>query len=75
MTTAAGRPARSRIGATAVMALHAFVFLYFFNMVPNLSKELHEGLEGWRGLVDGMPQGELAAIYNTNPDKGAVIPK
>jgi O-antigen/teichoic acid export membrane protein len=34
-----------------VMALHTFVWLYFFNMIPNLSKEIHEGLAGWRDLV------------------------
>lgn len=35
-----------------VMACHTFVWLYFFNLIPNLSRELHEGLEGWRGLID-----------------------
>jgi PST family polysaccharide transporter len=34
-----------------VMALHTFVWLYFFNMIPNLSKEIHEGLTGWRDLI------------------------
>jgi O-antigen/teichoic acid export membrane protein len=34
-----------------VMALHAFVWLYFFNLVPNLSRELHEGRDGWRRLI------------------------
>jgi O-antigen/teichoic acid export membrane protein len=34
-----------------VMALHAFVWLYFFNLVPNLSRELHEGLDHWRDLI------------------------
>ena len=34
-----------------VMALHTFVFLYFFNLIPNLSKELHHGVESWRTLV------------------------
>ena len=34
-----------------VMALHTFVFLYFFNMLPNLSAELREGLDHWRALV------------------------
>ncbi len=34
-----------------VMALHAFVFLYFFNLVPNLSRELHQGIDAWRGLI------------------------
>jgi O-antigen/teichoic acid export membrane protein len=34
-----------------VMALHAFVWLYFFNLVPNLSRELHEGVDAWRALM------------------------
>jgi O-antigen/teichoic acid export membrane protein len=34
-----------------VIALHAFVWLYFFNMVPNLSRELHHGVDSWRDLV------------------------
>jgi PST family polysaccharide transporter len=34
-----------------VMALHTFVWLYFFNMVPNLARERHAGLEAWRGLL------------------------
>jgi O-antigen/teichoic acid export membrane protein len=34
-----------------VMALHAFVWLYFFNLIPNLSRELHESVESWRSLV------------------------
>ena len=34
-----------------VMAVHTFVWLYFFNMIPNLSKEIHEGLDGWRNLI------------------------
>lgn len=34
-----------------VMAVHSFVWLYFFNMIPNLSKEIHEGLSGWRDLL------------------------
>ena len=34
-----------------VMALHAFVWLYFFNLVPNLSRELHGGIDGWRALM------------------------
>lgn len=35
-----------------VMALHAFVFLYFFNLIPNLSTELHDGVARWRDLVE-----------------------
>jgi O-antigen/teichoic acid export membrane protein len=38
-------------GVRIVMALHTFVWLYFFNMLPNLSKEIHEGLTGWRDLL------------------------
>jgi O-antigen/teichoic acid export membrane protein len=34
-----------------VMALHTFVWLYFFNMIPNLSRELHHSVESWRELV------------------------
>jgi O-antigen/teichoic acid export membrane protein len=34
-----------------VMAIHSFVWLYFFNMIPNLSKEIHDGLSGWRDLL------------------------
>jgi O-antigen/teichoic acid export membrane protein len=34
-----------------VLALHTFVFLYFFNLLPNLATELAAGLEGWRDLV------------------------
>jgi len=34
-----------------VMALHTFVWLYFFNLLPNLSKELHHSVDSWRGLI------------------------
>jgi O-antigen/teichoic acid export membrane protein len=34
-----------------VVAQHTFVFLYFFNMLPNLSRELSIGLGEWRDLV------------------------
>jgi polysaccharide transporter, PST family len=34
-----------------VVALHSFVWLYFFNMLPNLSRELSIGLDEWRDLV------------------------
>jgi O-antigen/teichoic acid export membrane protein len=34
-----------------VMSLHTFVWLYFFNMLPNLSKELSTSLDDWRDLV------------------------
>jgi O-antigen/teichoic acid export membrane protein len=34
-----------------VLALHQFVFLYFFNLIPNLAKELHESVEDWRALI------------------------
>jgi O-antigen/teichoic acid export membrane protein len=34
-----------------VMALHTFVWLYFFNLVPNLAKELKQGVDSWRALV------------------------
>jgi O-antigen/teichoic acid export membrane protein len=34
-----------------ILALHTFVFLYFFNMLPNLARELAVGVEPWRDLV------------------------
>lgn len=34
-----------------VLAVHTFVFLYFFNLLPNLAAELSVGLERWRDLV------------------------
>jgi O-antigen/teichoic acid export membrane protein len=34
-----------------VMALHTFVWLYFFNMLPNLAKELTVSIEAWRSLL------------------------
>ena len=34
-----------------VLAVHTFVFLYFFNLLPNLAKELSAGLDGWRDLT------------------------
>jgi O-antigen/teichoic acid export membrane protein len=34
-----------------VISLHTFVFLYFFNMLPNLARELTTGLGGWRDLM------------------------
>jgi len=34
-----------------VYALHTFVWLYFFNLLPNLARELAIGREGWRALV------------------------
>jgi O-antigen/teichoic acid export membrane protein len=34
-----------------VLAVHVFVFLYFFNLLPNLAEELAAGLDGWRGLM------------------------
>jgi O-antigen/teichoic acid export membrane protein len=41
------------IGAAVriVLAVHTFVFLYFFNLLPNLAKELSVGLDGWRDLM------------------------
>jgi O-antigen/teichoic acid export membrane protein len=41
------------IGAAVriVLALHTFVFLYFFNLLPNLARELAGGRDGWRRLV------------------------
>jgi O-antigen/teichoic acid export membrane protein len=34
-----------------VLAVQVFVFLYFFNLLPNLAAELAVGLDGWRHLV------------------------
>jgi O-antigen/teichoic acid export membrane protein len=34
-----------------VMALHAFVWLYFFNMVPNLTREIGRSVDEWRTLI------------------------
>lgn len=34
-----------------VVALHTFVWLYFFNLLPNLIKELREGVDAWRLLL------------------------
>jgi O-antigen/teichoic acid export membrane protein len=38
-------------GTRIVLALHTFVWLYFFNLLPNLSRALMDGLEDWRALV------------------------
>ncbi len=35
-----------------VVALHTFVWLYFFNLVPNLASELKAGVDSWRALVN-----------------------
>ena len=34
-----------------VLAVQVFVFLYFFNLLPNLAAELAVGLDGWRDLM------------------------
>jgi O-antigen/teichoic acid export membrane protein len=34
-----------------VMSLHTFVWLYFFNMLPNLAKEISISVDAWRDLV------------------------
>jgi O-antigen/teichoic acid export membrane protein len=34
-----------------VIALHTFVWLYFFNMLPNMAKELAVDVSGWRDLM------------------------
>jgi O-antigen/teichoic acid export membrane protein len=34
-----------------VLAAHTFVFLYFFNLLPNLAKELSVDIDGWRRLM------------------------
>jgi PST family polysaccharide transporter len=39
------------VAVRIVMALHTFVWLYFFNLLPDLARELSSGLEAWRSLV------------------------
>jgi len=41
------------IGASVriVVSLHTFVWLYFFNLLPNLSKELSAGIDEWKFLA------------------------
>lgn len=39
------------VSVRIVMALHTFVWLYFFNILPNLAKELSIGIAGWRDLM------------------------
>jgi O-antigen/teichoic acid export membrane protein len=34
-----------------VVALHTFVFLYFFNLLPNLAVELTRGTDAWRAVI------------------------
>lgn len=34
-----------------VVALHTFVFLYFFNLLPNLAVELTKGVAPWRSMI------------------------
>lgn len=34
-----------------VLAVHSFVFLYFFNLLPNLATEHAAGVDGWRDLM------------------------
>ncbi len=34
-----------------VVALHTFVFLYFFNMLPGMARELAISIDAWRALV------------------------
>ena len=38
-----------------VLALHTFVWLYFFNMLPNLARELAVGFDAWCGLMVQVP--------------------
>jgi O-antigen/teichoic acid export membrane protein len=35
-----------------VVALHTFVWLYFFNLLPNLAREWAAGPEAWRHMVE-----------------------
>ena len=34
-----------------VLALHTYVFLYFFNMLPNMAKDLATSVDEWRALI------------------------
>jgi PST family polysaccharide transporter len=34
-----------------VLALHTFVWLYFFNMLPGMAKELVVSIDAWRALI------------------------
>jgi O-antigen/teichoic acid export membrane protein len=34
-----------------VLSLHTFVFLYFFNLLPNLAIELTRGVDAWRAVI------------------------
>lgn len=38
-------------GVRIVLALHTFVYLYLFNLLPNLALELSVGLDGWRAVM------------------------
>jgi O-antigen/teichoic acid export membrane protein len=42
-----------------VLALHTFVWLYFFNLLPNLAKELSVSVQEWRDLVHRSMQTSL----------------
>jgi O-antigen/teichoic acid export membrane protein len=35
-----------------VLALHTFVWLYFYNMLPGMAKELAGGTDAWRALIN-----------------------
>jgi O-antigen/teichoic acid export membrane protein len=53
-----------------VIALHTFVWLYFFNLLPSLTKELAAGFGGWRDLVErsmatSLWAGGLAGVVGT----------
>ena len=39
------------VAVRIVLALHTFVWLYFFNMLPNMAKELASGVDNWRDLM------------------------
>jgi O-antigen/teichoic acid export membrane protein len=53
-----------------VLGLHTFVWLSFFNLLPNLARELHDGLVGWRTLMGrslglALSAGGLVAVAGT----------
>lgn len=39
------------VAVRIVLALHTFVWLYFFNMLPNMARELSVSLDDWRDLM------------------------
>ena len=42
------------VGASVrvVLAVHVFVYLYFYNLLPSLASEIAGGVDGWRRLME-----------------------